>query len=216
MNQLNNNSSNMWEFLGYLLIGVVALSYWLARRVRAASVDVDGPILASSQLVNSGKLTSLHKGQVEGYECNFIMGSNGRLIVYIGLPRNTLFHFVAIGDKSGVASKLTEPMVKEKLRKLDLEGNFPSYFAMYCAEGTEQELLQLFDPADMAYFVDFCRAHDFELHHAAIYISRAAGADDENDTTTLAADVEAFLKRNQRLLSRLENHQAALGKHPVV
>jgi hypothetical protein len=76
---------------------------------------------------------------------------------------------------------------------------------LYCTPGAEIELLQLFDPADMAYFIDFCRAYDFELYKDTIYISQAANANDAGDTTSLVSDIENFLVRNKIMLDKLQN-----------
>lgn len=165
---------------------------------------VNAPILSASQIFAEGAIEPFHKGEIQGFQYNVLAGGNGRVLIFVQLHHNTFLHIVAVGDKTGLSSRISRPRLKKSLTKLDLEGDYPSYFSMYCTPGKEQELLQLFDPADMAYFVDFCRAYDFELFHDTIYISQAQGARDPDDTTVLIHDIQAFLKRNYRLLQRLE------------
>lgn len=167
------------------------------------SSDSEGPIIGSGSLLSSGNLSSMNKGVIEGFTYNAIVGSNGRLIVFIELHHNTNVHLVAVGAKSGLMLFEQGIGLTRHLKKIELEGNFSQSFSMYCRPGNENELLQVFDPADMAYFVDFCRAYDFELYKDSIYITKAEKAKDKEDTTPLMADVEAFLKRNHRMLKRL-------------
>ncbi len=172
----------------------------------------DDPILSSGQVLSSGDLASFQKAEVEGFAYNVIAGGNGRIMIFVALHKNTHLHIVAVGDKTDIQSKLSSPQLKKHLTKIDLEGDFPSYFSMYSTPGREQELLELFNPADMAYFVDFCRAYDFELYHDSIYISQSQDAVDPDDHTVLIKDVEAFLKHNHELLSRVESSSATSGQ----
>ncbi len=171
----------------------------------------DGPIVASAGMLTSGSLTSLHKGVIEGYVYNLIVGSNAKIFVYVQLRANTKIHIVALGDKSGLKNVELKSQLGDNLTKVDLEGNFPDYFEMYCSPIAEIELLQLFDPEDMAYFVDFCRAYDFELYKDTIYISQAANAHDEKDNTTLISDIEAVLKNNKKLFDKLQSRGRVAG-----
>lgn len=160
-------------------------------------------VISSYTLLEADGLTSLHKGKINNYEYNLLTNNTGRVIALITLHKNTSQHIVAIGNKSGLASLLLKPRLKKILEQIDLEGNFPNYFKMYCKPGTGQNLIQLFDPKDMAYFADFCQAYDFELYQDSIYITQAPGAIDKTDTTSLIKDAEIFLTSNNKLLEKL-------------
>jgi hypothetical protein len=176
--------------------------YYLGLRFGVA----EGPILSSVQLLSGGNLTSMHKGTVAGYDYNLIASQRGRIIIFVHLHQNTFLHIVAQGDRRGTSEDLSSNVqLKKRLNKVQLEGNFPDLFSLYCTPGAEIELLQLFDPADMAYFIDFCRAYDFELYKDTIYISQAANANDAGDTTSLVTDLENFLIKNKVLLDKLQN-----------
>lgn len=169
----------------------------LWQRVRLKT-NLDGPVIAAYGLLSSGMLESIRKGSIKGNSYNLIVGDNGRLIALVDLGRSTGEHIVAIGDHSNLSNKKLK-----RLTAMTLEGDFPKHFHMYCKPVREQELLQLFDPADMAYFVDFCRSYDFELYDRQLYISQTVDAQDETDTTPFVRDVEAFLSRNAHTLARL-------------
>ena len=197
-------SFETFETIVYIFIISLAIYSLLTQKWAALTLlglsKADGSILASDGLLNSGRLSTLHTGQLAGFVFSFLVTSSGRVIAFVSLRHNTNLHVIAIGDKS----KLRRRLWSRRLTRLKLEGDFPDYFRMYCSKGHEQELLQLFDPADMAYFVDFCRAHDFELYKDMVYISRAQGAKQSGDSTTMVHDVENFLTKNQRLLNRIE------------
>ncbi len=167
--------------------------------------NTDGPLIAATGLLTAGKLVSLHSATVNGYAYNVIAGGNGKLIVIVQLNRSTDLHVVGIGSKSGLLSKLINTNLAKRLTRVELEGDFPSSFTMYCTPGREQDLLHLFDPADMARFADFCQAYDFELYHNMVYMSQAEAAKDANDTTWLYNDMEDFIKHNHRFLQKVEN-----------
>lgn len=163
----------------------------------------DAPILSSYGLLESPMLGIAKDNIIEGYRCHFFANTNGRNMIFVELGRNTKLHVVAIGDKSQIASRLHMLSSGKTLTKVDLEGDFPKYFSMYCTPEYEIELLHLFDPSDMAYFVDFCRAYDFEIYHDALYVAKAATSRDENDTTNMFEDVATFLERNKRWLDKV-------------
>jgi len=196
-------NSDLFTWGIYLIAGAI----WLLGSIeiyRVKKQKTTGPIMSSSGLLSSVSLTSMHKGEIEGFEYNFIVGSDGRIIALVQLHHNTKLHMIAIGDKSKLGWRFQNSQLSKRLAKVQLEGDFPKYFSMYCTPGRELELLHVFDPADMARFVDFCRSHDFELFNDTIYMSQAHDTHDENDTTTLIEDVETFVKRNKGLLHRLK------------
>lgn len=199
----------MDPFLVWLILvilgGIWVLHRWgLLTLPRRNSFAHDGPIISSAGLLTSGSLASVHKGEYAGFQFNLIAAGSGRIIVFIQLHRKSRLHLIAIGDKSRIGEAVNKALKQHNLTKVDLEGDFPSYFTMYCTPDKELELLHLFDPADMAYFADFCRAYDFELYNDTIYISQAGDAKDKEDMSTLVADVEMFLKRNHRFLEKVE------------
>lgn len=194
MNQL------AWAFMALVVAGIAKVAISALPYIVPGPSSGDEPVIAPSQLLGSGALTSMDRGSMEGFSYNLIAAGSGRVIVLVDLAHNTGLHVVAIGAKSGLSGRLTA--AGSRLAKVDLEGNYPNDFSMYTTSGTEQELLQLFDPADMAYFADFCRAYDVELYHESLYFSQAASSDDTSDTTPLTKDVQQFLHRNQQLLRR--------------
>lgn len=188
------------DLLSWFAIMAVAVAYYGLKFLKHNGVignSGDGPILGSQDLLNSGPITSVDKGVLEGFEYNVIAGGNGKLVVFVQLHKNTGLHLIATNSYSLLDHN-------NDLVRVELEGDFPESFSTYCAPGNENQLLQLFDPAEMAYFVDFCLGHNFELYKDSMYFSRADNMADAADDTVLFKDVAAFLKNNKNLLARIE------------
>jgi hypothetical protein len=183
----------LFSYVMYMILSYTGLLDYFSR--------ADNAIMASKGLLESSSLASMYVGKMAGYDYNFLHNGAGRITVFVLLDHDTALHIVGIGNKSGLGSKLSKLALRRHLRKLDLEGDFPKSFTMYCSKGREQELLELFDPEDMAFFADFCQKYDFELYNDCIYISKSGDVKEDEDKQTMVADSEVFIKRNQHWLS---------------
>lgn len=197
--QASTDLVNILLFIGFLIFAIYQKLYTYIPYPGKSS---DGPILMSHGLLNSGSITSLHKGEMQGYKYNLIAAQSDRVMAVVDLGYNTELHFVGLGANTAFDSKALKSKIGSLLRKVDLEGDFPQSFSLYCSRGKEQELLHLFDPADMARFADFCKAYDFELFHDTLYMAHARGGRDENDTTTMIHDLDVFLSKNWRFFKK--------------
>lgn len=191
---------------GLVYIGIVgfflgAIGFWWVRNnglpFRPTSDELILPPLYS------GDQPPVHvqAGEMEGFKYVVMAHVDAPLMIFVTLNQWASLHMVAFGDKSragfisGVCAKVLEPAV--------LEGDFPDYFQMYCRPEDQMTLREVFDPADMAYFADFCLVMSFEIYGKTLYFSQADGTHDENDPTSILQDVQTFLKRNKRTFSRL-------------
>lgn len=187
-------------FYGLLLLVFI---YLMLRRYGFFNFS-DRSLIASKNILENTIPGSVYVSKMAGYNYNFIAGKDGRSTAFILLDKDTGIHLIAIGGKSGIDSQLSKATLRRRLQKVDLEGDFPNFFTMYCSKGHEQELLELFDPGEMALFADFCQAYDFELYKDCIYVSKAGGANDPADETSMTSDLKVFLERNNRWLKGLQ------------
>ena len=162
----------------------------------------DGLIIFSSATRQS-EIVFGSSMQVADFDYSILGSNDDRLILVVSLKRPTILHIVGIGSKSKQNRGLRKFRLKRLLSPVILEGNFSDQISLYCNKGQELELLQLFDPKDMAYFVDFCRSYNFEIYGQALYISQAADARDHKDKTGVIDDAKVFLERNSRLIEHL-------------
>lgn len=162
----------------------------------------DGAIIFSSAIRQS-RIAFGSSMQVAGFDYSVLGSDDNRLILLISLKQPTILHIVGIGRKSKQQRGLRKIRLNRLLSPVTLEGNFSDQIALYCNKGQELELLQIFDPADMAYFADFCQAYDFEIYEQTLYISQAGDARDDKDQTGVITDAKVFLERNSQLLEHL-------------
>jgi hypothetical protein len=177
-------------------------NFRFGRVLRNLISNRDGSIIFGSAIKQSSIVFGSSM-QVAGYEYSVLDSDDERLIVMVSLKQPTLLHIVGIGSKSKQQGGLRKLRIRRLLSPVQLEGDFSSQISLYCNKGQELELLQIFDPADMAYFADFCRAYDFEIYDQTLYITQAGNARDDKDKTGVIADAKVFLQRNGSLLERL-------------
>ncbi|MDQ1075021.1 MULTISPECIES: hypothetical protein [Microbacterium] len=84
---------------------------------------------------------------------------------YVAIRLDTpLPHIVldAVGN-NGLFGASNLPITFTREQRLGLEGDFDTYFALYCPEGYERDALYLFTPDVMARFIDNAAALDVEI-----------------------------------------------------
>lgn len=193
--------------LGFLLVYTV---YKLAPYINwrwpgsaSDSDEVDSPIISSVDMLGGGELQSMNRGTLAGFEYNLLTNEKGKVMLLITLPRTTDLHLIAIGSSSGVESRISYSVSHEWLVPLRLEGDFQHDFYMYVSSDKQLQAREIFTPDVMALFADYCRAYNFEIYQDIVYISVAEKAQYQHDTTTMVADAEKFLKRNNGIIARL-------------
>lgn len=118
----------------------------------------------------------------------------GYVAVHLSSP---LPHIVldAVGNNSIFGSNL--PATFDKDQRLSLEGNFDSYFSLYCPSGYETDALYLFTPDIMARFIDNAAALDVEIvdDWVFFYIRGEASTTDPARWAWLFSVVGSFLDK---------------------
>lgn len=202
----SNNSNFIVDVIFYSVIGIVILAKLLERThlldgLFGKSIE-DLPVLSAEDMLRASDLQSLAQSKIGGYDYNLMTNDSGRVMVMVQLGRDTAMHMVAIGKKSDSWTRLQQ-VDSKFLIPVKLEGDFPEYFKLYCSPEKEVELREILDPADMQRLVEFCEAYDLEIFRETLYLGQARGASDQNDPTTMTADLETFMHNNSRTFSML-------------
>lgn len=197
-----SDNNNVYEYLliiSLVLIAVifVALYRWHVRR------SADSAVLMGHGLLSEDIIPAT-SGKIGGFNYRIIASSRGRKMFIMDFGYNSDLHVVVYGDKSKLNDDSKVSLHNKWIRPVELEGNFPEYFHMYCTPGREIELLQMFSPDTMMEFIEFCRAYDVEIAYESLYISQAGDASDPDDTTGMLDDAKKFVKDNAFLFKRLE------------
>jgi hypothetical protein len=84
----------------------------------------------------------------------------------ISLPFTSAVHIV--GQPVGKPGEtITSP---RNMHKVDLEGDYASYFDLYAEQGKDSQLRYVLDPEAMAYCMDFLQHCTWEIHRSSFYL----------------------------------------------
>ncbi len=91
-------------------------------------------------------------------------------IYVLDLPFNTESHFIGLSKDHRLNRLQFENFLQaNNMEKVVLEGDFPDHFDMYAAPGQQFQVRYVLDPEAMAYVVDYCRSHFWEINNAELY-----------------------------------------------
>lgn len=144
------------------------------------------------------------EGKIGNYNYSIVAGVQAGFEAYLQLKGNTGLHISMIGSKSEGQIKAVNNAKSSGLRKIHLEGDFPSYFMIFTKPDTEQETLQLLDPSTMSYIVDYCKSYHMEVNGSTVKIGRYLAAKDEDDKTSMLTDLRQLVLKNDIFFRKLE------------
>lgn len=181
--------------------------YRLARLIFASRLTkrraVKNASLLLSYYSNARQLMGIHNIQAEDLNITFFVtygellesksvlerliqdSSDGVAMASVHLPFKTSSHLLGITQEGGRELGLQEFLARRELETIELEGDFPSDFLLYAPPGNQFNARYVFDPKAMAFVVDFCKSHHFEVVGDMLYIA-------ENRFTGLADTEQSF------------------------
>lgn len=122
------------------------------------------------------KLSRVKRGKIEGLKFNAFltmpyrgyesqMNTNSGSIIYmLELPFHTTGHVVGVSKKSTVNRHFLESFLEaNNMKEIVLEGDYPNHFSIYAAPGQEMISRYILDPKAMAFTVDYCANHFWEI-----------------------------------------------------
>ena len=106
------------------------------------------------------------------------MGANWRRDIRIWLEPKTILEDVHIVLDSKLNNSMRSNLKKDKLprQQVELEGDFPRHFKLYCNEGQQVIALQIIAPDIMAYLLDNLLNADIEIVDSQVAIVVRDGA----------------------------------------
>jgi Zn-finger nucleic acid-binding protein len=79
------------------------------------------------------------------------------------------------------------------MERVTLEGNFSSYFDIYAAKGQQVAVRQTLEPDAMAFVVDYCRSHFWEINSSELYIVATDSDPSKGEKITLLDQSQKFI-----------------------
>lgn len=125
----------------------------------------------------------------------------GKIILGLDLPTKSQVHILGFTANDQNLPKLLEnTRLDNRMTKVQLEGDFPDFFKLYCTTGREIELREVLDPTRMAFLIDFCSTFNFELVGNNVYFVQS---DIEGQTANLPM-IKAAEEFTQKVLPVLQ------------
>ena len=125
--------------------------------------------------------------------------SAGTIIYRLDLNFNTNAHLIGISNKTkGILPEIEMYIASNKLEKVDLEGDFTNYFNLYALSDQKMQARYVFDPAAMAYVVDYCQEFFWEIINDEIYFV----AEHTQDSTKMVNSSIDFVKQIEPAIKR--------------
>ena len=165
-----------------------------------------GMIFDKGSLPKSDDIVRMHRPQpIDVANFSFVTHSDKSTQVHrwsyvlITLP-TPLPHIVldATSNNSVFGSNLPDSF--DKTQRLSLEGDFDSYFTLYCPKGYERDALYLFTPDIMARFIDTAATLDVEIidNHVYLYSTLELSSLDPNRWMWIVAVIDALVEKIDR------------------
>lgn len=172
-------------------------------------------MLLSTEEMGSNMIIPVDSGYAAGYSYATVLDNKYNTKIIVQLKGRTDLHILMSGRLSEYVADKTVETNGYKLRSIELEGDFPNDFTVFTKEGMELELLQLLDPATMAYLADYCLSYDIEVKGSSICVARAANAIDESDKTDMMTDLRHLLSKNKLFFDRLGKSDPVVAYDPA-
>ncbi|HSW79999.1 MAG TPA: zf-TFIIB domain-containing protein [Candidatus Saccharimonadales bacterium] len=104
------------------------------------------------------------------------------VIHVLDLPFNTSTHLVGLSKQHKIDRlRFGEFLKSGGMESVVLEGDFRNYFDLYAAQDQQLEVREVLDPAAMAYVVDYCKTHFWEINRSELYIVASIADKDGGD-----------------------------------
>lgn len=150
--------------------------------------------------LKSGKLGDMHYTAIAAIP-KLGQGGGGQsaLLYRVELPFHSQVHLVGITRLPGNA-QLHPAGRGSRMEQVDLEGDYHSYFSLFTERGMQTQVRYVLDPKAMAFTVDFCRSHNWEILGSDLYFVQAAQSEPE-DPTDMADDIARFIHEIEPAIS---------------
>lgn len=147
------------------------------------------------------QLFSVKRGAVDGMHYSAIVTTNIDMLLYrIELPFASKSHIVSI-PKAFDVPQLDPAGGDSLMERIHLEGDFPDYFSIFAEKDQQSVTRYILDPKVMAFTIDFCRSHNWELINNELYFLQA-NANNKSDPTAMFDDVVKFIKEIRPAVER--------------
>jgi uncharacterized C2H2 Zn-finger protein len=188
-------------YLILLVLFFLVVPVYKAYKKKRRKITLHGSSVLLAYYTDGKQLFSAKRGTVENMHYSAIITTNIDMLLYrIELPFASKYHIVSIPKASDVTQ--IDPTGGDSImEKVHLEGDFPDYFSIFAQKDQQSGARYVLDPKAMAFTIDFCRSHNWELINNELYFLQA-NANNKNDKTAMFDDITTFIKEIRPAVER--------------
>jgi len=180
-------------FSGLILLAVFIVGTYLDNffRKKRGLTDKKASVLVS--YYTEGKdIVNLGDGKINRLYFSSYLIDNAKILLYkIDLPYSSKLHLLSVPRlKPGVS--LDPSIGKTIMSRVDLEGDYSTYFSLFAEKDKQMEARYVLDPAAMAFTIDFCKTYNWELIDNTLYLLQDTSLKSD-DPTILYDDIQRFV-----------------------
>jgi Zn-finger nucleic acid-binding protein len=140
-------------------------------------------------------------GTIGSLHYSTIASNDAKLLIYrVELPFSTKVHLLSIPKTEGVI-QLVPDNGNSLLEKVNLEGDFSSYFSIFAERNQQVDARYILDPKAMLFTIDFCKSHNWELINNELYFLQSTSTT-TGDPTDMFNDILPFIEEIKPAVSR--------------
>ena len=190
-----------------LILTVVALVIsplvYRQRKLRKGITDPNTSVLLTYYLSDLQNIIGSGEKEVNGLKYTAFAAQNieaASIIYCVQLPFATKLHLLGVPKRDAVV-QLNPDTGGSLMERVDLEGDYQNYFTLFAEKKQQVEARYTLDPAAMAFTVDFCRSHNWEIINKELYFLQS-GANEPSDPTDMFKDITTFIEQIRPAISR--------------
>lgn len=159
-----------------------------------------------------GKAGKLHLTSFLVTNNVFTLNNESSALIYrVELPFSSNIHLMNITNTSG-ADRPDPTGIYSLMERVELEGDYHNYFSLYCQKGMQQQARYVLDPKAMAFVIDFCQSHHWELINNELYFLQQSGTEAAEDPTAMYTDIDTFIQEIKPAVAKpLSENEIALA-----
>jgi hypothetical protein len=210
---------NIESFLPFFIAAIYGIFMWRnhtsrrRRKRRLHSAMLPGTSVLLSYYTENTDLLPISTGEVAGLPYSAITTYDlSILLIQVELDFTSQLHLLGIPKDKHVV-QLDPTQADSLMERVNLEGDYDTYFSLYCEKGEQVQARYILDPKAMIFTVDFCRSHNWEIIDNALYFVQASH-DNPADSTSMFEDIPGFIATIQPALATAPTSQEAKNAAP--
>ncbi len=175
-----------------IVLGIVGGGGTVAYKRRKRGTTIANTSVLLSYYTESETLLPIATGEIASMPYSAISSVQLDMLLFrVELDFSSKLHLLGI-PKNHDVTQLDPANAQSLMERVSLEGDYDNYFSLYCEKGQQQQSRYILDPKAMAFTVDFCRSHNWEILDNELYFVQAS-SDNPNDPTVMFDDIATFV-----------------------